>query len=131
MKDGPKKKEFVPKHGSEGDIVLPKDVADLLADLRTQATHNLVFPTRTGRVNTKLLDQCKLVAGRAGLDEDLWKIKTFRSTFATSRLRAGYDLATLREQLRHKDQGSIEHYVDYLKGEELAATGKVDRGWEA
>ena len=54
------------------------------------------------------------------------------ATYATSRLRTRqYDLATLREQMRHKDQQSIEHYIDYLKNEELIASGKVDTGWDA
>ncbi len=61
----------------------------------TKAKCNLVFPTRNGRVNIKLLDQCKLAARRAGLEETKCKIKSFRATFATNRLRSGYDLATV------------------------------------
>jgi integrase len=82
-------------------------------------------------VNIKLLDQCKLVARRAGLPENKWKIKSFRATFATNRIRNGKcDLATVREQLRHRDLKSIEHYLDYVKNEELIASGKVDSGWD-
>jgi integrase len=58
--------------------------------------------------------------------------KSFRSTYATNRLRnAKYDLATIREQLRHRDSKSIEHYLDHIKNEELIASGKVDSGWDA
>jgi integrase len=111
-------------------IVFPASLVPLLGDLKKAAKCNLVFPTRNGRVNIKLLDQCKLVARRAGLDEMKAKIKSFRATFATNRLRSGYDLATVREQLRHRDLKSIEHYLDYVKNEELLATGKVDSGWD-
>jgi integrase len=132
MKDGTKEIRWKPKHGSEGKVVIPQTLVPLLKTLKSQSKSKLVFPTRKGRVDTKLLDQCKLVARRAGFEEDRWTIKSFRSTYATSRLRTRqYDLATLREQMRHKDQQSIEHYIDYLKNEELIASGKVDAGWDA
>ncbi len=130
LQNGDEKKVWAPKHGSEGVIVFPASLVPLLEDLKKKATCNLVFPTRNRRVNIKLLDQCKLVAARAGLDEAKFKIKSFRATFATNRLRSGYDLATVREQLRHRDLKSIEHYLDYVKNEELIATGKVDSGWD-
>jgi integrase len=130
LQNGDEKKAWAPKHGSEGVIVFPASLVPLLEDLKKEAKCNLVFPTRNRRVNIKLLDQCKLVAGRAGLDEAKCKIKSFRATFATNRLRSGYDLATVREQLRHRDLKSIEHYLDYVKNEELIATGKVDSGWD-
>lgn len=90
----------------------------------------MIFPTQNGRVNIKLLDQCKLVAKREGLDESRCKIKSFRATFATNRLRSGYDLGTVREQLRHRDLKSIEHYIDYVKNEQLIESGRADSGWD-
>jgi integrase len=132
LQNGDEKKAWAPKHGSEGVIVFPASLVPLLEDLKKKAKCNLVFPTRNGRVNIKLLDQCKLVARRAGLLDAKWKIKSFRATFATNRIRDGkYDLATVREQLRHRDLKSIEHYLDYVKNEELIASGKVDSGWDA
>jgi integrase len=131
MKNGDEKKQWSPKHGSEGEVALPQDVVPLLEKLKEKARCNLLFPTRSGRVNIKLLDQCKLVATRAGLDPSKWKIKSLRSTYATSRLRSGYDIATVREQLRHKDSKSVEHYIDFLKNEDLIKTGAVDKGWDA
>ena len=131
LQNGDEKKTWAPKHGSEGVVVFPALLVPLLEDLKKNAKCNLVFPTRNGRVNIKLLDQCKLVARRAGLSESKWKIKSFRATFATNRIRNGkYDLATVREQLRHRDLKSIEHYLDYVKNEELIASGKVDSGWD-
>jgi integrase len=132
VQDGDTKKVWGPKHGSEGKVAIPAELIPRLEKLKQGSKHSLVFPTREGRVNIKLLDQCKLVAKRAGLDESKWKIKSFRSTFATNRLRNGqYDLATIREQLRHRDQKSIESYLDYLRNEQLIQTGKVDTGWDA
>jgi integrase len=131
MLNGEEKKSWGPKHGSEGVVVMPSSLIPLLEDLQKKSKCNLVFPTRNGRVNIKLLDQCKLVARRAGLPEDKWKIKSFRATFATNRIRNKYDLPTIREQLRHRDLKSIEHYLDYVKNEELIATGKVDSGWDS
>lgn len=130
LRDGENKKQWAPKHGSEGELVVPRSVIEPLKQMKESAKSNLVFPTRNGRVNIKLLDQCKLVAKRAGLEESKWKIKSFRATFATNRLRNGYDIATVREQLRHRDLKSIEHYVDYVKNEQLIESGKVDSGWD-
>jgi site-specific recombinase XerD len=39
-----------------------------------------------------LLDRCKAVAERAGLDPAKFDLKTFRSTFASRTLRAGFDV---------------------------------------
>jgi integrase len=132
MKDGAKKKDWGPKRGSEGDVIIPIDVLDALKKMRAESKCNLVFPTKNGRVNTKLLDQCKLVAKKAGLDWKKFKIKSFRSTYATNRLRVSQgDLPTVRNSLRHKDMKSIEHYIDYVKNEQLIASGKADQGWDA
>jgi integrase len=133
LKNGDERKQWVPKHGSEGEVPVPECVVEPLKKMKESANGcNLVFPTRNCRVNIKLLDQCKLVAKRAGFANwEHWKIKSFRSTYATNRLRNGYDLATLREQLRHKDSKSIEHYLDFVKNEQLIDSGKVDSGWDA
>jgi integrase len=132
VQDGDTEKVWGPKHGSEGKVAIPAELIPRLEKLKASSKDTLLFPTREGRVNIKLLDQCKLVAKRAGFDERKWNIKSFRSTFATNRLRNGhYDLATIREQLRHRDQKSIEHYLDYLSNEELIKSGKVDAGWDA
>src|SRR5262249_40853269 len=83
VQNADEKKAWAPKHGSEGVVVFPASLVPLLEELRKKSKCNLVFPTRNGRVNIKLLDQCKLVARRAGLDEMKAKIKSFRATFAT------------------------------------------------
>jgi integrase len=132
MMNGEVKKAWGPKHGSEGAVVLPECVVEPLNRLKASSKRNLVFPTRSGRVNIKLLDQCKLVAKRAGFANwASWKIKSFRSTYATNRIRNGFDLPTVRKQMRHRDLKSIEHYAKFVEDEKLIASGKVDAGWDA
>jgi hypothetical protein len=58
-----------------------------------------------------MLDRCKAVAKRAGLDPDAFDLKTFRSTFATRTLRAGFDVRTVQHWMGHK---SLETTMRYL-----------------
>jgi len=56
--------------------------------------------------------------------------KNFRSTYATNRLRSGYELPELRDQMGHRDMHSVEHYLAAMKSEELLQSGKADAGWD-
>src|SRR5580698_8647987 len=58
-----------------------------------------------------MLLRCKEVAGRAGLDPTKFDIKTFRSTYATRMLRAGFDVRTVQHWMGHK---SLETTMRYL-----------------
>src|SRR5712691_11793980 len=58
-----------------------------------------------------MLDHCKAVAERAGLDPAKFDLKTFRSTFASRTLRAGFDVRTVQHWMGHK---SLETTVRYL-----------------
>jgi integrase len=132
VKDGDKVVDFVPKKWSIRDVAIP---ADLLALLQGQlkrklANSNLCFPTFTGRINTKLWDSCKGIARRAGVDVAKFMPKNFRSTYATNRLRSGYELPELRDQMGHRDMHSVEHYLAAMKSEELLQSGKADAGWD-
>jgi len=49
-----------------------------------------------------MLDHCKAVAKRAGLDSTRFDLKTFRSTYATRTLRAGFDVRTVQHWMGHK-----------------------------
>jgi site-specific recombinase XerD len=51
------------------------------------------------------------VAGRARLDPTKFDIKTFRSTYATRMLRAGFDVRTVQHWMGHK---SLETTMRYL-----------------
>jgi integrase len=58
-----------------------------------------------------MLDHCKAVATRAGLDPEQFDLKTFRSTYATRTLRAGFDVRTVQHWMGHK---SLETTMRYL-----------------
>ena len=72
---------------------------------------------------THMLDRCKAVAKRAGLDPATFELKTFRSTYATRMLRQGFDVRTVQHWMGHK---SLETTMRYL----VPATdvhGKLDQ----
>ena len=58
-----------------------------------------------------MLDHCKAVAERGGLDPAKFDLKTFRSTFASRTLRAGFDVRTVQHWMGHK---SLETTMRYL-----------------
>ena len=58
-----------------------------------------------------MLDKCKVIAARAGLDAERFDLKTFRSTYATRMLRAGFDPRTVQHWMGHK---SLETTMRYL-----------------
>ena len=58
-----------------------------------------------------MLDRCKAVAKRAGLKAEQFDLKTFRSTYATRMLRAGFDVRTVQHWMGHK---SLETTMRYL-----------------
>jgi integrase len=51
------------------------------------------------------------VAVRGGLNEEKFNLKTFRSTYATRMLRAGFDVRTVQHWMGHK---SLETTMRYL-----------------
>ena len=58
-----------------------------------------------------MLDKCKEIAVRAKLDKARFDLKTFRSTYATRMLRAGFDPRTVQHWMGHK---SLETTMRYL-----------------
>src|ERR1700681_4637371 len=58
-----------------------------------------------------MLDRCKAVAKRAGLDPAKFDLKTFRSTYASRTLRTGFDVRTVQHWMGHK---SLETTMRYL-----------------
>ena len=68
VKNGDRMVEFIPKKWSIRDVAVPDELFALFLKLKETSTCNLVFPTRGGRINTKLWDQCKRIAKRAELD---------------------------------------------------------------
>ena len=129
VKDGDRMVELRPKKDSIRDVALPDDLYLLLKKFKNDSMCNLVFPTRSGRANTKLWDACQRIAYQAGLDTRKFKPKNFRSTYATNLLRNGYTLAEVRDQLGHRNMGSVEHIVRLLSpGPWLVGTTRVYPG---
>jgi len=59
-----------------------------------------------------MLDHCKAVAKRAGLDEAQFDLKTFRSTYATRTLRTGFEVRTVQHWMGHKSlETTMRHLV--------------------
>jgi hypothetical protein len=58
-----------------------------------------------------MLDRCKAVAKRSGLDPAKFDLKTFRSSYATRMLRQGFDVCTVQHWVGHK---SLETTMRYL-----------------
>jgi hypothetical protein len=58
-----------------------------------------------------MLDRCKAVAKRSGLDPAKFDLKTFRSSYATRMLRQGFDVCTVQHWMGHK---SLETTMRYL-----------------
>ena len=89
-------------HSSIGGIIAgPPEASD----------SQFVFPSRTGNREQHMLDRCKAVAARAELDAGKFDLKTFRSTYASRMLRAGFDVRTVQHWMGHK---SLETTMRYL-----------------
>jgi integrase len=125
---------FRPKDWEEREVSIPDNLVIALKDWsKSRNGSPFVFPTRNGtprRHRSQLLELCKAVAGRAGLDPaDFWLHK-FRATFATKHLQAGVDLRTVQLWLGHKDMESTMRYLKPARGkgvrEKVNATFQVD-----
>jgi integrase/recombinase XerD len=102
---------FSPKRWEEREVPVVKGLIDLLAAHPRRANCRFVFPSPAGNREWNMLLRCKDVAKRAKLDEKEWDLKTFRSTFATRMLRAGFDVRTVQHWMGHR---SLETTMRYL-----------------
>jgi len=102
---------FYPKRWEEREVPIPVQLVDVLKSHRPRPGCNFVFPSPAGNREYHMLDRCKAVAARAGLDAAEFDLKTFRSTFATRSLRSGFDVRTVQEWMGHK---SLETTMRYL-----------------
>ena len=102
---------FYPKRWEEREVPIPVQLIDLLRAHPRRAGCNFVFSSPKGNREYHMLDRCKAVAGRAGLDPTKFDLKTFRSTFASRALRAGFDVRTVQHWMGHK---SLETTMRYL-----------------
>jgi integrase/recombinase XerD len=102
---------FFPKRWEEREVPVPVDLAQLLATHPQSIDSPFVFPSPTGNREQNFLRRCKEVATRAGLNASTFDLKTFRSTYATSMLRSGFDIRTVQHWMGHK---SVETTMRYL-----------------
>lgn len=102
---------FYPKRWEEREVPIPVQLIDLLKAHPRRAGCNFVFSSPKGNREYHMLDRCKAVAGRAGLDPTKFDLKTFRSTFASRTLRTGFDVRTVQHWMGHK---SLETTLRYL-----------------
>jgi len=87
----------------------------LAKELQRRSTHckatALVFGTRTGKPNNKMLQACKRAAKRAGFDEAQWWLHKFRATFCTWHADAGVPLPTIQLWMGHKSLETTMRYI--------------------
>lgn len=103
--------KFFPKRWEEREVPVPVELAELLERHPVSIDSPFVFPSPTGNREQNFLRRCKLIAERAGLDPEEFDLKTFRSTYATSMLRRGFDVRTVQHWMGHK---SLETTMRYL-----------------
>ena len=102
---------FYPKRWEEREVPIPVQLIGLLKAHTHRPGCNFVFSSPKGNREYHMLDHCKAVAARAGLDPAKFDLKTFRSTFASRTLRTGFDVRTVQHWMGHK---SLETTMRYL-----------------
>lgn len=115
---------FKMKDHEERELPLSEELFDLLTQLRQRHPNSkLVFGTKNGKPNTKLLLLVKRRARRAGLncascdgcvsrqECERWFLHRFRATYCTKLLRSGMDLRTVQQMMGHSDLASTMRYL--------------------
>lgn len=102
---------FYPKRWEEREVPVPGQLTEQLQSLDRKPGASFVFPSPTGNRELHMLDKCKAVAERAGLNPESFDLRKFRSTYATRMLRAGFDVRTVQVWMGHK---SLETTMRYL-----------------
>ena len=102
---------FYPKRWEEREVPVPSQLLELLKSHPRMGSVRFVFPSPRGHRELHMLGKCKKVAERAELDPERFDLKTFRSTYATRMLRAGFDVRTVQHWMGHK---SLETTMRYL-----------------
>ncbi len=102
---------FYAKRWEEREVPIPLHLVEILEKHPKKEGCQFVFPSPTGNREQHMLDRCKAVAKRAGLKAEQFDLKTFRSTYATRMLRAGFDVRTVQHWMGHK---SLETTMRYL-----------------
>ncbi len=115
---------FKMKDHEERELPLSEELFDLLTQSRQRHPNSkLVFGTKNGKPNTKLLLLVKRRARRAGLncascdgcvsrqECERWFLHRFRATYCTKLLRSGMDLRTVQQMMGDSDLASTMRYL--------------------
>ena len=102
---------FYPKRWEEREVPVHKHLISLLKKHPHMNDASFVFPSPRGNPELHMLDKCKKIARRAGLDPTGFHLRKFRSTYATRMLRTGFDPRTVQHWMGHK---SLETTMRYL-----------------
>ncbi len=105
---GEGKPGFSPKDYEERIIPIPRELAELLAELPHRGAW--VFPTKTGNRQTHLLRRLKKLAEDAEVSDAT--LHKFRHTFATRLLESGCDIVTVQKLMGHSDLDTTRQYLD-------------------
>lgn len=81
---------------SSSPLSRPKAMIDLLRNHPRRENCRFVFPSPAGNREWHMLDHCKEIAKRGKVAPAKFDLKTFRSTYATRMLRAGFDVRTVQ-----------------------------------
>lgn len=114
---------FNPKTHEERRIPVPSELWRMLLS-RVRRPGQLVFPTKSGNPDRKMLQACKRIATRAGLDERDWTLHGFRRTYCTTLLRSGMDVRTVMSLMGHANIETTLRYLRPIEAENLRC--KVD-----
>ena len=87
---------FSLKRWEEREVSITEQLAKLLRVHPRRSGCLFVFPSPTGNREQNMLNNCKAVAVKASLDSSKFDLKTFRSTYATRKLRSGFDVRTVQ-----------------------------------
>jgi len=114
--------DFRPKSWEERRIPLTEGLAMALAARCSASKQSaLVFPTRTGKPNNKMLQACKRIARRAKLDDSRFWLHKFRATFCTWHADAGVPIPTIQLWMGHKDMATTMRYIRPNRSPEIRA----------
>ena len=115
-----------PKKWHVRDISISQELATELLKLKENAIYPLVFHTGTGKPIHHMLEMCKRIARRAGIQPEEAYLHKWRATFCVELLRQGVDLPSIQALMGHKDLETTARYCAPLK--KLALRDRLDKG---